>query len=101
MIRVIASVALKQQYVAEYMAGFKANVPKVLAEEGCAEYFAAVDIESGLPPQTMDENTVTIIEQWESLDALRAHLESIHMKDFMKKTDHMVESLSLKVLRPA
>ena len=49
---------------------FKANVPLVRAEKGCIQYVPTVDIDADLPPQIMDENVVTIIEAWESLEAL-------------------------------
>ena len=61
-----------------------------------------MDIASGLPPQILDANVVTIIEKWESLDALRNHLVTPHMKAFFEKRKDMVEGGSLlKVLQEA
>ena len=101
MISVLASIHLKPGQVTEFLTAFKANVPKVLAEDGCIEYFPTVDVDANLPPQVLDENVVTIIEKWESLYALRAHLEAPHMKEHKEKTADMVESVSLKILQEA
>ena len=61
----------------------------------------AVDIDAKLPPQILDENVVTIIEKWESLEALRDHLEAPHMLAYREKVKNIVAGLSLKVLREA
>ena len=81
MINVIASIQIREGKVSEFLENFKANVPNVLAEKGCIEYFPAVDIDADLPPQVLDGNSVTIIEKWEDLD--------------------MVVDLSLRVLQEA
>lgn len=101
MINVIASVRVKTGKIQEYLQIFKANIPKVLAEKGCKEYFPTVDIDSKLPPQEIDQNVVTIIEKWESLEALRDHLKTSHMRDYGEKVKNIVESLSIKVLTEA
>jgi quinol monooxygenase YgiN len=45
---------------------------------------------------------VTIIEKWDSLEALRDHLVTPHMKAFFEKRKDMVEGSSiLKVLQEA
>jgi quinol monooxygenase YgiN len=87
--------------VSDFIEMFKANVPTVLEEDGCIEYFPAVDIDSGLPPQKLDGNVVTVIEKWRDLDALRAHLKAPHMVAYKEKTKDMVEEVSLKVLQEA
>jgi quinol monooxygenase YgiN len=101
MINVLAAISVKPGKLAEFLDIFKANVPVVLEEKGCIEYFPAVDVDSGLPPQVMDENVVTVIEKWESLDALHAHLSAPHMAAYKEKTKDMVEGVVLKVLKKA
>jgi quinol monooxygenase YgiN len=73
----------------------------VREERGCIEYFPAVDIDADLPPQSLDENVVTIIEKWESLEALRDHLKAPHMLAYQEKVKDIVEDRSLKVLEEA
>jgi quinol monooxygenase YgiN len=101
MISVIASIRVKAGKRSEFLQLFKANVLKVRAEKGCIEYFPAVDVDSGLPPQVLDEHRVTIIEKWESLDALRAHLTAPHMLAYKEKVKDLVEDVALKVLQEA
>ena len=101
MINVIASIRVKAGRVSEFLEIFKTNVPNVTEERGCIEYFPAVDIDADLPPQSLDENVVTIIEKWESLEALRAHLITPHMLAYREKVKDIVEVTSLKVLKEA
>ena len=101
MINVIASVRVKTGRRSDFLEIFKSNVPKVREEKGCIEYFPAVDVDAGLPPQILDENGVTIIEKWDSLEDLRNHLNAPHMQDYREKVGDMVESTSIKVLQEA
>ncbi|MRR07768.1 MAG: antibiotic biosynthesis monooxygenase [Deltaproteobacteria bacterium] len=99
MIRVIASITVKEGELAKFLEIFKANVPLVQAEEGCIEYYPTIDVDSGLPVQMKDPSTVTIIEKWQSLAALHAHLTSPHMLAYRKETKDIVEKVSLRVLQ--
>lgn len=101
MINVIASIRVKAGRVSEFLDIFKSNVPSVKEEKGCIEYIPTIDVDSGLPPQDLDENRVTIIEKWESLDALHAHLRTPHMLAYREQVKDMVEGLSLTVLGKA
>ncbi len=101
MINVIASIRVKAGKRSEFLQIFKSNVPSVKKERGCIEYFPAIDIEAGLPPQTLDENVVTIIEKWESPEALRDHLKTPHMLAYREKVKEIVENVLLKVLKEA
>ncbi len=101
MISVIASIKVKAGRVPEFIEILKSNVPEVRKERGCIEYFPAVDIDSGLPVQKLDKNIVTIIEKWESVEALRAHLKTPHMLAYREKVKDLVEELSIKVLKEA
>lgn len=99
MVHVIATVQIKPGRVKEFLRIFKANVPLVRSEKGCIAYVPAVDIDAGLPPQIMDENVVTIIEAWESVEALHTHLKAAHMLSYREKVSGIVETVSLKVLQ--
>lgn len=101
MINVLASIRIKAGKISEFLEIFKSNVSSVKKEKGCIEYIPTVDIDAGLPPQNLDKNIVTIIEKWESLEALHNHLRSPHMLDYKEKVKDIVEELSLKVLREA
>ena len=78
---------------------FKANVPAVLKEKGCTQYFPAIDLPADLPPQQLDNNVVTVIETWESVEDLKAHLSAPHMLEYRENTKDLVEGVSVKVLK--
>ena len=101
MINVIASVCVKSGRLSEFLEIFKSNVPNVREERGCIDYLPSVDIDADLPMQIRDENVVTIIEKWESLEALRDHLNTPHMLAYREKVKDIVEDVSLKVLQEA
>lgn len=80
MINVIARIDVLPGKMDEFLKLFKANVPNVLAEEGCYRYEPCVDLVCDL--YEGDANAVTVLETWESLDHLKAHLATPHMKAF-------------------
>lgn len=101
MVSVIASISVKPGCREAFLKIFKANVPAVLAENGCVEYRPTVDLPTGLPPQKLDADVVTIVEKWSSLDALRAHLAAPHMATYREKVKDLVGGVALKVLQDA
>ncbi len=99
MINVVASIRVKAGKLSEYLAILKANMHVVRKEKGCIEYVPTIDVDSQLPPQVLDKNCVTLLERWESLEALHAHLASPHMLAYREKVKDLVESVTLKVLQ--
>ena len=80
----------------------RALMPKVRAEPGCIEYAAMVDARSGLSAQDPPrDNTLVIVEKWESLAALNAHLKTMHMAEYFQKAEQLQLSMNLQVLEPA
>lgn len=101
MIHVIATIEIEMGKRDEFIQHFKDNVPNVLEEEGCLAYGPTVDLQTEIPVQVpMRDNTVTIVEQWESLDHLRAHLTAPHMATYREKVKDIVKGASLQVLEP-
>ncbi len=101
MINVIASIHIKEGRLSKFIEIFKANVPNVLKEKGCLEYVPTLDLQTGLPPQELNKNVVTIIEKWENLEDLQAHLLAPHMLEFKENVKDLVEKVSFKVLKEA
>lgn len=101
MVSVLATIQVKSGTRDEFLKHFIDNIPAVLNEKGCVEYFPAVDVDSGLDIQQLDPDSVTVIEKWESLDALHAHLKAPHMADYKERVKDIVVSLTLKVLEQA
>lgn len=98
MLSVIASISIKPGCKDDFIDIFKANVLEVLKETGCIEYTPMVDLHTGWPMQYTDENTVTILEKWESLDALKNHFTTPHMLAYKDKTKDLVIGVSAKIL---
>ena len=101
MIHVIASIHVKGGEMARFVESFKSNVPKVLKEAGCMGYVLTIDFPSGLPPQDLDDNVATVIENWRSLEDLQAHLSAPHMIAYREKVKDLVDTMSMKVLKEA
>lgn len=101
MLYVVASIHIKDGHVPEFIDIFKANIPHVLAEEGCIEYTPTVDLPTGLAPQAMDANVVTVLEKWRSLEDLKRHLGAAHMLAYREKVKGLVSDVSLTILTDA
>lgn len=101
MINVIASIRVKAGRREEFVAIFKSNVANVLQEKGCIEYVPTVDMQTGLPAQDLDANLVTIIEKWERVEDLKAHLSAPHMLAYGAKVKDLVEDRSIRILSQA
>lgn len=102
MINVIASVELHTGSRDAFLKVFRALVPTVRAEKGCIDYGPTVDVKPGLPRQVpYRENTMTIVEKWESLDMLKAHLAAPHMTVYRENVKDLVAGVTLQVLETA
>lgn len=101
MIYVIATIELKKGSKAAFLDIFHRNIPNVKSEKGCITYEPTVDVDSDLPIQIgMREDVVTIVEAWEDLDALQAHLKMPHMTAYREEVKDLVNQVSLQVLEP-
>jgi quinol monooxygenase YgiN len=102
MIHVIATVELVEGKRDAFLDEFRKIVPLVRAEAGCLEYGAAVDVPTGIPVQGEPrENVVVIVEKWESVEALKAHLQAPHMVAYRPKVKEFVVVTKLQILQPA
>ena len=102
MIHVIATIELQPNTREHYLTILEENVPNVLAEAGCFDYKPAVDIDSGLPFQeAIRRDAVTIVEAWESLEHLTAHLKTPHMRSYRNAVARYVKKVSVQVMEPA
>ena len=102
MIHVIATVTLAPGTRGRFLEVFNANVPNVLAEDGCLEYGAGVDAETDIPSQPPRRpDVVVVVEKWRDLAALKAHSTAPHMTAYRAKAKNYILSVSLQVLDPA
>ena len=101
MIYVVVMVRVKEGRAKEFIDMFKTAAIKVRREKGCIQYIPAVDAPNA-PPESVDKNVVTVLERWESAEALGAHLATPHMKEFFEKQKEVVDGPPImKVLQEA
>jgi len=101
MVHVLAIITTKPGLREAVLALFNANVPAVLAEDGCIAYEATTDTENAGPMQTaFGLDTFVVIEKWASLAALGAHANSAHMKAYGASTKDMLADRVIHILSP-
>lgn len=102
MIHVVAVITAKPGMREAILRHFRANVPAVLAEQGCIDYGPAIDADPALSIQTpYGPDTFLAIEKWESVDALKAHAATPHMVAYAGNVKDMVASRVIHILSPA
>ncbi len=101
MIHVIAGIQIAPGQRDKFLEEFHKLVPLVHAEAGCIEYGPTLDAPTDIAAQNCDENRVTIVEKWESLEALQAHLVADHMAAYRERVKNCVAGMQLQILAPA
>jgi quinol monooxygenase YgiN len=102
MIHVVAIITAKPGQRDALLALFRANMPAVLAEEGCIEYGPVIDQPDFGPAQTpIGPDTFIVIEKWASPEALKAHGAAPHMVAYGKASRDLIASRIIHVLTDA
>jgi quinol monooxygenase YgiN len=102
MIHVIAIVTAQPGQRAAVLAAMRANMAAVHAEDGCIEYTPAIDApDMGAMQTPLGEDSFAVIEKWTTLDALKAHAASPHMKAYAAETRPLIASRAIHILTPA
>jgi quinol monooxygenase YgiN len=102
MIVVLATIELVPGKREAFLQEFRQIIEPVRAEQGCLEYFPAIDLASGIAAQgDPRENMVVVIEKWASVEALETHLIAPHMMAYRPKVKEFVKQVSLQILSPA
>ena len=102
MIYVIATIEVAEGKRDAFLAEFHQLMPAVHAEDGCIEYGPTTDLETTIERQLAPRpQVVTIVEKWESIEHLEAHLVAPHMLEYRSKVKDLVVGASLQVLQPA
>lgn len=100
-LHVIATIELHAGTLEPFLREFRQIVPKVRAEAGCLEYGPTVDANTGIPAQgPARKDVVTVVERWESLEHLQAHLVAPHMVEYRPKVKDFVKTVKLQILEP-
>ena len=84
---------------AAYIAQTKEILDTVRAEDGCIEYRLLGDaVTDWEKPQRFGERTLWMLEKWASVNSLKAHLATPHMKAFGPKVSGMRSASTFHVL---
>ena len=102
MIHVVATIELKPGCRQAYLDVLLPNVPNVKAEKGCLAYEATIDTDTDIAVhEKAGDDVVTLIEAWESVDALKQHFTEPHMLAYREKVKDLFKNISIRVLKPA
>ena len=101
MIHVLASIVIEEGKMPDVLKIYENFVPLVTGETGCLMYQPTLDVDTPIPTQVKDDNLVTVIEKWESMEAFNAHLNAPHVIQFRKEIKGIVKNISIKVLTEA
>jgi quinol monooxygenase YgiN len=102
MVHLVVTFIVKEGKMDEYLEEVKKLRPLVLAEKGCVEYTFVREFKSSLNIQEeVNPNRLTLIEKWETPEALAVHGASSHMKDFNLRVGSWQAGVSARVMEAA
>lgn len=85
----------------DYVTKTLSVVPLVRAENGCRFYTLLKDVKSDWDkPMRFGERTYWMVEKWDSIEALKAHIDAPHMKAFGPTVRDMRKNATFHVLEP-
>jgi quinol monooxygenase YgiN len=76
-----------------------AKLPDRFQEEGCHGYAPLVDHAAGVSFQTTSPDSIVMVEQWESVAHLEAHLQTPHMKAYGEAVKGDVLETTIRILK--
>ena len=102
MIHVIATIELQEGSRDQFLEHFHRVMELVREEDGCLEYGPTVDVPTSIAAQPDERpHVVTVVEKWEDIEALEAHLIAPHMLEYREQVKGLVKGASIQVLEPA
>lgn len=95
MVYVVARMEIKSGAMEKFLKILLDNVPTVRAEKGCISYEVCRDVDAEKYPKF-----VTILECWESEEALRIHQQSPHMAKYREAVRDLRSNTTVDVMFP-
>lgn len=100
MIHVIAAIKAQPGQRDTLAAAFLDMLPRVRVKPGCIEYTLAFHLHSAFPGQPpFDENELIIVEKWDDLDALKAHMTDAAYQAWFVELWPLIASASMQVFQ--
>ena len=93
MIFVITTVHVRAEHRADFLENARAVIGATLKEPGCQSY----DLHSSIT----EPNCFVFVERWDDREALSAHFETAHMKEWGRVSAPFVEKVVVEVIAPA
>ena len=78
---------------------FQKIIPTVLAEDGCHGYAPLIDHLPAIAMQTQDENSIVMLEKWQSTAHLEAHMQTAHMQQHFEAIKDHVADVKIRILK--
>ncbi len=102
MVHVVAVLDLEDGAREQFLPHFRWLVPLVRDEEGCIEYDGTTDLPTSIVGQApCRADRVTVIEKWRNVEALEAHGQAPHMREYRRRVKGLLKSVVIHVLEPA
>lgn len=100
MLTIIAEIRVHegQQHKTKVIHAFEKITPTVLAEQGCHGYELLVDADLNVNFQAKDDNVITMLEYWESIEHLNAHMQTAHMQAYQAEVKDDVIDVKIRIL---
>ena len=91
MIKVIARSKIKEGFLPEALELYRELVVETRKEEGCISYELFEELDA--------PNSLTLIEEWETLNALELHTKAPHFIDLVGKLSRIETELPVLIYR--
>jgi quinol monooxygenase YgiN len=101
MLTIIADIQLRPstEHRENILNAFRKITPVVLQEEGCHGYELLIDHESDIHYQTKIPDSITMLEHWESVEHLNAHLQTPHMQAYQQQVKDDVLNVKIRIMQ--
>ncbi len=100
MLTIIAEIRIQSggQHRQNVLDAFQEIIPTALAEEGCHGYEPLIYHKSNASFQTQEPDTIVMLEKWESVAPVEAHLATPHMQAHHEAVKDDVVDVKIRIL---
>lgn len=91
MIKVIARSVIKENHLSDALALYKMLVKETIKEKGCISY--------ELFQELYNPNNLTLIEEWEDIEALQQHTQTSHFITLVEKLSFYEKELPVLIYK--